>query len=296
MKNKSLIDAYLAGELEGDQLLKFEQEMESDADLGERIQIRKLFNEQLEDYLEENLLEGDKKEFDSLLRKYPALQDELDLYKQAIFAIEHKKKILDLRQKMAGIPDEAKRKPPQSFKKWIWIGGMSLAAGIGIFFLLRLLFFVPVAGLDEQIAEYKSPHPIPDSLLIISKEWMASQGGDPVERLLGEGLEAYQNGSYQLAIDKFDQVKRKGRFLDISQFYQGLAYLYSDQVELAQEQLVSVSTGTSNYFLPANWFLALLYIEQEEYAAAEPLLLYLQKREAYKEQATILLELLAKNK
>ncbi|WP_299125245.1 tetratricopeptide repeat protein [uncultured Winogradskyella sp.] len=104
-----------------------------------------------------------------------------------------------------------------------------------------------------------------------------------------EAFVAYEAANYQLAIEKFDKAKSKDYF----NFYKAQSYLNIKQYEKAKHLLETVIKTDEEFVAESHWYIALIYIKEENKTKAIEYLNQLVEKYKYKtEEAKLLIKAL----
>lgn len=111
---------------------------------------------------------------------------------------------------------------------------------------------------------------------------------------LQKGMDTYKAGDYQSAIDQFNAFETtapEDALATYANFYKAIALLKTEYVSDAQKVLEKIIEQTAFPLLDdAKWYLALIYLKQDNKQGATFLLRTLNLSDAYKERAAKLLE------
>ena len=111
---------------------------------------------------------------------------------------------------------------------------------------------------------------------------------------LQQGINSYTAGDYQQAINQFSTFQSAAgddALADYARFYQAISLLETKDISKAQEILEKLITKPSFPLIDdANWYLALIYLKQDNKQGATFILRTLSLSDTYKERAAKLLE------
>ncbi len=274
-----LIERYLAGELEGEELSAFEARMAGDSDVQEAVQLAR----ELDDVV------GDEAGM-----AFSALVAEVD---REYFSEESSRKEKNSESgdgDLAGMDmsegvnskdnsgsdgnDNSQRGNFRGFPTWLAIAAsIVLVAVVGFFTVLD-------GGADpaELYARYYSDYPAPD----------AFRGDSSLVLRYEEAFAAYNSGQYALADEVFDLILKESPEDLMVTFYLGLNAQAAGKLESAAKYLEKLADGEYNsYQQAARWYLGLNLMKQNKIdAAKEWLKLLAEGKGSYPEKAAELLD------
>ena len=224
------IDRYLDGDLTPEELLVFNQELQSNADLQEQVKLEKDMRALLsdDDWVETNrVLIHNSDEGKKLKRYYES--DEAQSIQNTIREVIEKNRTGGKR-------------------KFIWL---SIAASIAVLLTSTFLIFKDGSTSDLYAA-------------YIDKEELPSM----ITRSNGEGvLEKaqllYEEGNYKKAIEGFENYQaQKDSLNPLSYIYLGISYLEEAEYRRAKAQFMRLSESNTLQSEKADWYLLLTYLKQ----------------------------------
>lgn len=111
---------------------------------------------------------------------------------------------------------------------------------------------------------------------------------------LQQGINEYTAGNYQQAINQFSTFQSAAGedvLVDYAHFYKAIALIKTKDISKAQEILEKLAMKPSFPLIDdANWYLALIYLKQDNKRGATFILRSLSLSDTYKERATNLLD------
>jgi len=111
---------------------------------------------------------------------------------------------------------------------------------------------------------------------------------------LQKGINAYNEQDYNIAIstfNNFEGIAPEDALINYAKFYKAIALLKTEQVSTAQEVLERIIEQPAFPLIDdAKWYLALIYLKQDNKQGATFLLRTLSLSDAYKERAMKLLD------
>ncbi|MEK6477071.1 tetratricopeptide repeat protein [Catalinimonas sp. 4WD22] len=171
-------------------------------------------------------------------------------------------------------------KPQTSFVKQYWLVAASVT--IALLIAAYFLFLSNAADLQQLYAENFS---LPPDNLTVRTEL-------PEQELINAAMENYTNGQHQQASVLFAQALEAQPDSIPILFYSAVNHMALEEMEQAVSQLQEVTAqGNSSYLMPARWYLALVYLQMNQQAEAERVLIELQNSSSsYADKAEELLE------
>ena len=231
----------------------------------------------IERFLNDEMTEQERSDFQVRLESDAALQEDMALYKIAEKVLVWKGEA-ELKNRLATY--EQHRGRSIQFKRIMW-----LIIGVFVLLLAAFMWFnMSNSPTHEQlfIAHYE-PYPGP----IQSRDKAGTD--DPWERAAND----YKTGNYEEAIKNFHIAQEQGvQPQYLVDYYLALSILSVDDGNLQKsiDLLQRVIDGSNNYRQPATWFLALAYIKNNEVDRAKPLLAELIKgKDTYAQESAEIL-------
>ena len=138
---------------------------------------------------------------------------------------------------------------------------------------------------------YHSPLPVAIPEQGIKRDLMTEK----VEGDLQEAFRLYEAGSFDMANEFFHRVEREGMSTTEISFYHGLSLLAAGRTELSIAKLSPLREQLTDpaYAENLNWYLALAYVQNEEFSQALPLLESIQNSRFYQHKAANLAQALS---
>ncbi|MDH3712001.1 MAG: tetratricopeptide repeat protein [Cyclobacteriaceae bacterium] len=225
----------------------------------------KFDTERIDRFINGTLTEEERGQFESMMQTDPELKAEVELHRdikvgaQAYFDQELKDKLAAAEGDPTSKNVEGKQ---ASFRLWQTLG---VAASAVLLVGLAYIFLNPSADPQELYLSYYQPYPN-----IVN----------PLERsqtdLPDDGMSNYEQENYQKAVEVFDQELSENPQSDFRLFYQALSYLEIGEAEKAIGNLQQLQgTVSSDFYQPAQWYLALAYLKNADTQAAKAQLLKL---------------------
>lgn len=145
----------------------------------------------------------------------------------------------------------------RSRKKWL-----AAASVIGLM-IISTVMILSKPEHEKLYGEYYKPDP---GLPVVMSEGKSNY-------TLYDGMIYYKEGNYAKAIEKWNTITDKTMYADTLNYYMGVAGMNAGNMELAITYLDKIAKKeNSPYRQKAIWYLALMYIKQNNIPAAEPLL------------------------
>ncbi|MBN8789020.1 MAG: hypothetical protein J0I84_18195 [Terrimonas sp.] len=145
-----------------------------------------------------------------------------------------------------------------TWKKWM------VAAAVIILMAVSTLLVLRKPEHERLYSAYYKPDP---GLPVVMGEEAKSN------YTLYDGMIDYKEGNYNKAIEKWKSIGDTNEYTDTLNYYIGVAALSAGDMEQAVLYLNKASAKThSSYRQKAMWYLALIYIKQDNKTAAEKLL------------------------
>ena len=253
------IDRYLDGDLTPEELLVFNQELQSNTELREQVKLEKDMRALLSD------------------------DDWVQTDRGAISNNEEGKKLKTFYQSDEAqsiqntIQEVIQGNRTKGKRKFIWL---SIAASVAVLLTSTFLIFKD-SGTSDLYAAY------------INKEELPSM----ITRSNGEGvLEKaqlfFEEGNYKKAIENFeDYQKQKDSLNPLSYIYLGISYLEEAEYKKAKEQFALLSKSNTLQSEKADWYLLLTYLKQSNKKEAKRVLdKILQSQNSYNYNKALLIK------
>lgn len=249
MSNKAfdseIIDQYLDGRMAQEERSHFEEKMAQNADLAEEVALQRDIRSGIDFFAYKNLKDKLKQSDDSAAES-PVQQN-----------------------------------PGNGRRLYTWI---AVAASFSGFLLLGYLLLETGTKNQALVADYYQTYPN-----VLSPIDRSSSG---VDDRLSQALQAYEAGAYQQAAILFEQNEEQ--MSEGHRFYLAMSYFELDQIEqsVAMLEQVTQKQGSLFYF-PALWYQALAYLKTDQVMQAKENLDILTRNDnSYQEKAIDLLEAL----
>lgn len=220
-------------------------------------------------YLLDELSETQKLEFEEALRNDSELKREVDHYKAVKEGVEALGRE-DLKERLKALEEKAAKEAKSSKRTMAWYS--SRVAAVIILLILPLYFILTnLSEVDSQevFAGHFEPYPVLANGVV---------RGDAPDDPLSEGLRAYQNANYALAIAELKEIANRENESKNGSFYLALSYLASDDASLAIPILRDLVEDESfKLGEQANWYLGLAFLKNSEPDKARKVLRSLYK-------------------
>ncbi len=228
--------------------------------------------EEIEKYLDGTLQGADLKNFQERLETDKALAQRVDLIKNIDLSIGDEKAVALQKQTMDFGAEFFTETPPQESKvKRIPFYRRPLAIAAGFLLVVALLFLVQqqfnsgaLSGQD-LFAAYYSPYQASN----------VTRGNQPDANIFEQGIQQYQTQNYTQAIQSLQEFLSANNNDLQASFYLGHAFLNEAPPKLkeAEEAFQKIIQDGKSILVPkSKWYLALIYLRQEELAKAKDLL------------------------
>lgn len=221
--------------------------------------------EYLEAYLDQGLSTADRAALERDLQNDELLQAELKRHQQTRALVEQMA-IEETRSKVGRVFQQQAVRRQSNLRPLLRIAAviaLVLTAGLGYWMTQAN----PSPG--ELAANYLEP--FPDRLTTMSGE---------VDEL-AMAMEAYNKGDFATALSAFEAFPADHPESVLIDLYAGIAALEKGNTTLAENKLARIA-GQADYGEVANWYLALVYLQQDEVEKARPLLQELDAADAYR--------------
>lgn len=253
-KKQEWIEAYLNGELKGEELQKIEQKLQTDTEFATEV--------------------AQNKDLETMLTSF-----EIENWRQ------HAKKILE-EKKAKPTPSikPIKEAKPRNNLKYLW----RVAAVLFLIAGLTYLFVPRQSVAPEQLAMTYFEQT--ESSIYSGIE----RGENPVnadDQLLNTAHQQYQEHNYQQVITTLTKVSIDSPFYPESTLLSGLCYMHLNQQNQAIQNFQTVTTHPNTLSQEeAEWLLALAYLQKGEIETAKKQLQTIQRAKGgFSKQATALL-------
>lgn len=283
------IEQYNSNELEGMELVDFEQEMTLSRDLHEDVELYKNIDlaatesdimdlraslqaiqqteastsrkiEEIDQYLNDELNGLELASFETELSNNPDLAAELELFKEIDKAVAETE-VMDLRAKLNNISREitSEEKQKRSFTARFNSSRLAIATVAA-----SLILIISIAGLirknhsaseGELYSQYYQPYQVTG---------IFRSGDALIDSKLTQALHQFNDEKYQSALEAFGEVLKIDKNNPVGNFYSGLAYQETGQIQKALESYQSVIKDRDNLFIEqAQWYIGLCYLQTE---------------------------------
>jgi len=258
MKYTWLVEKYLEGELQGEELREFELKILRDPEVAKEVEeIRKLHAftaEQLGKKFADNLLEDEDPAHTIQDEDLEIDMNNLKITKLSDEDVDFQK----FRQKVKSASLEYQvrenRKSKIIFNRKVFWGA---AAAIVILFALSLTGIVMTHGNKDLLviySEYYQPYPYSNTV----------RDTEPVTKdLFDLGTEAYVNANFGLALDYFNRVAADSPSYTTAFLFKGICYMETDQYEKAIQSFNQLS-GNRILNEYGEWYRGLCYIRLKD--------------------------------
>jgi len=217
----------------------------------------------IEKYLDNEINDNERVEFDVLLKDDLAFKKEFNLRKRINHAIQESD-VMDLRGKMNGIINEKASVFSILSKKAFYIPA---AAILLLFMLSSVIYFQWSSKPDTIFRKYYSAYPA-----FYTNRSVASS--DLHYETLARAFNLYENKDYNSAYILFKDITKKDSANTMALFYLSICALETNQT---QEAIIGFRAlvNDSTYILweEANWYLAMAYIHAEKTSQAKEILI-----------------------
>lgn len=287
MEPNEKIDAYLAGELEGEVLKEFEAQLVADPQMAKEVKFRQDQAQKIDMYVSGELSREDHQRFEEEIATNPQLAKKVEFARDMFFFIENKERIkefhsqlqkvrekvvadreaktssepVDLKTQERNAPLPEQRRTPNIFtrkrkaleglrSRWIWYTG--IAAVILIFGLTTLFLLENSKGNYQQLyAEYYAPYPSP-----------STRGNNSGRDYVEEFSNLYKEKDYYQALDVLEHLIIPDTSSGEWKLYKGNIYIEVDSLDKAISTLNELK-GTQ-FEAEAYWYTALAYLKKED--------------------------------
>ena len=218
----------------------------------------------IEKYLMNEMSVREQKEFEESLRNNPDLMKEFLLRKDINDAIIEED-VLSLRNNLNEIVNTEPATTIKIKSSYVY---SAVAAVIILIVVIANIYIFPLGQMDknEVFQSYYSVYPA-----IMSFRSPVDQ--TEIERILYDAFNYYDEGKYEMASKYFKQVLEKDSTNYMSQFYVAVCEIEKNNLSEAEEYLNDLILKKSHIFREqSHWYLALVYLKQNEMISAENIL------------------------
>ena len=209
-------------------------------------------------YLENELSEEEKTNFEKQLSGDPELASAFEIFKELNLHLENKfgneQDLKAFKKNLKSISKEhfkSKKSKVVAFKPWQYAIAASIAILVGLFVFQNI---------NPSFEDYNNPE-------------MATfvERGD-VNENLKLAQDAFNAKNYKTAIPYFEMVLKEKKSPEIQYFY-AISLLEDNQFQKAETNLSELKSGTSVYKNKAIWYMALSKLKQKDYDSCKAILL-----------------------
>ncbi|MCK5171113.1 MAG: tetratricopeptide repeat protein [Bacteroidales bacterium] len=218
----------------------------------------------IEKYLMNEMSVREQIEFEELLRNEPDLMKEFLLRKNINDAIIEED-VLSLRNNLNEIVNIEPATTRTIKNSYIY---SAVAAVIILIVVIANFYIFPLGQMDknEVFQSYYSAYPA-----ILSFRSPVDQ--TEIEKILYHAFNYYDDGKYEMASGYFKMVLEKDTANYMSQFYLAVCEIEKNNLSEAEEYLNDLILKKSHIFWEqSHWYLALVYLKQNEMISAENIL------------------------
>lgn len=261
-----VIRQYVNGELQGQTLIDFEQELKQNNALQTEVDLYAFL-------IAKNRIER-KNHFKTLMSPDTLIEEPIDE------AINNNKEVKKTDLKIVNDKKTSLVEEPKKTYK-LWPNLMKLAAAALIVTAVGIGWFtfnnqnMGAAQLAENYLEetYVSP--------------VVSRGTD-VEKVWGDAVNAYKQSKFDKSAQLIEQIADEGKTNDEQRFYLGLSYLYqnNEQASKAIQQFKQINKGP--YLESAKWYQSLAHLKLNNNTEAKKILETLKNSSRKKEVEKLL--------
>lgn len=226
--------------------------------------------EEIEGYLDGSLQGTALQNFQQRLQNEPALAKQVALLKKVDHSLKDEK-ALEVQKVVMELGDEFFQKtaiPAPTHRLPFYRRPLAIAAGflllIALAFLLQQQMSDPLRSNQELYAAYYQPYQAADT-----------NRGEDTQTLYQQALQQYQAKAYPQTIAKLQEVLAVNPDDIPARFYLAHAYLNSTPpaLEEASNYFKEIIDDGKSILVPkAQWYLALVYLKQDQSAAAKAVL------------------------
>lgn len=129
---------------------------------------------------------------------------------------------------------------------------VKIAASFVILITAGWLGYQSFSGIDYQGMYDENYQTYPNTVYTITR-------GDTINSVQREAFVAYESGDYQVALDKFSEAEVKDYFT----FYTAQSHLKLEQYDKAETAFKEVISQNKQFMAESHWYLALIYLKEE---------------------------------
>ena len=209
-------------------------------------------------YLQNELSEKDKLDFEKQLSENAELKSEFETFKEVQLQLETKFDFAVDRatfetnlKNISGDYFKPKRAKVIKIQPWVYMMAASVVLLIGLF------LFNPSEPKFEDYNQFENAY--------------LTERGEGLEQLK-EAENAFNAKDYKKAIPLFEAALRQNKTAEIQYFY-GISLLENDQIKQAEAEFFWIKSGNSVYKNKAIYALALAKLKQKDYKSCKEILL-----------------------
>ena len=244
--------------------------------------------EEIDQYLNDELLGQNLSSFETELSNNPDLVDELNLYNEIDKAVQETG-IMNLRTKLNNITREItqEEKQKRSFAAKISSSRIAITA-----IAASLILILSITGLISR-NNVASNSQLYDQFYQPYETTGTFRSGDAIiDSKLTQALHKFNAQEYESAIDLFNEVLDIDKNNPVSNFYSGIAYQETGQINQALDAYQNVIKERDNLFTEqAQWYIGLCYLQTENRKKAYKQFKKIANSESfYQEEASAILK------
>lgn len=213
-------------------------------------------SEWIDAYLLDELSESQKRAFEEELAENNELKEKVDAYRAVKDGVEASGRE-ELKERLKALEERVTRESKSSKKTMAWYS--SRIAAVLILFILPLYFILSnlnEVDSEEVFASHFKPYPVLAN---------GTVRGDAADGPLSEGLRAYQNGDYTLAITKLENIKKRDEGFSNGRFYLALSHLANEDAVQAIPVLGALAEDDEfKLNEQAKWYLGLAFLRNDQ--------------------------------
>ena len=241
---------------------------------------KEIIFEKIEAYLEGHLSATDQE----IMATDPSMQSEIKLHRDLASALAETD-VIQLENLLTAEGKKHRSMPEGTHNKNKIIHFISkyrsLAAGLVLLLTAAFVLQIWTNANNDPFADHFEDYPM----------YLNTRSGASANGLLAEAIQCYGNSQFECAFSSFsDHLKSQPQDFGAI-FYTAMAALKVGKTEIAIENFLTVVEDGDNFYRsPAEWYLALAYLKNEENAPAEKVLNeIIAKNSEFKEKAIALL-------